>query len=165
MNEDKEVDIIAERAIALLGLSGNCAQTTFATLQEHYELDGDRILEALTPFPGLALRGEVCGAVVGALMALGLVYGRKDLGDKKAYIASLPSARRFCSQFENEFGGTSCADILHKTMGKGFNLADPKESKEYMAAGGQEKCGEVVVRAVTIAAKLIERRKPSNKAL
>jgi C_GCAxxG_C_C family probable redox protein len=165
MNEKNAQDIVTDRTKEILALSGNCAQTTFAVLQEEYNLGGKSILEALTAFPGLALRGEVCGAVVGALMALGLVYGRKDLSDKKAYIASLPSARRFCSQFEDEFGSTSCCEILHRRMGKKFNLADPHESKEYLAAGGQEKCGEVVVRAVKVAGRLIERKKPSNKSL
>jgi len=165
MNEANAQDIVTERAKEILDLSGNCAQTAFAALQEQYRLDGETILKALTAFPGLALRGEVCGAVVGALMALGLVYGRKDISDKKAYIASLPSARRFCSQFEAEFGSTSCSEILHMSMGKKFDLADPVESKDYLAAGGQEKCGVVVVSAVKIAGKLIERMKPSNKAL
>ena len=61
--------------------SGNCAQTCFAILNEEYDLDGGQILKALTPFPGIALRGETCGAVIGSLMALGLVYGRDDLKD------------------------------------------------------------------------------------
>jgi len=56
----------------------------------------DSTLKALTPFPGIALRGETCGAVIGPLMAIGLVYGRDDLGDWKGYLASLPPSRRFC---------------------------------------------------------------------
>jgi hypothetical protein len=63
-----------------LSLCGNCAQTSFIALQEQFELeDGGAILKALTPFPGIALRGETCGTVVGSLMALGLVYGRGNL--------------------------------------------------------------------------------------
>jgi C_GCAxxG_C_C family probable redox protein len=165
MKEENVQDIVTERVKEILDLSGNCAQTTFAALQEQYGLDGEEILKALTVFPGLALRGEVCGAVVGALMALGLVYGRKDISDKRAYTASLPSARRFCSQFEEEFGSTSCSEILHRSMGKKYNLADPVEAREYLAAGGQKKCGVVVVNAVTIAGKLLERKKLPNKAL
>ena len=62
----------------LLLESGNCAQTAFAVLQERFDLDGGQVLRALTAFPGIALRGETCGAVTGSLMALGLVCGRDD---------------------------------------------------------------------------------------
>ena len=78
-----------DQAKELLLESGNCAQTSFAILNEEHKLDGQQILKALTPFPGIALRGETCGAVIGSLMALGLVYGREDLTDWKGYIGSL----------------------------------------------------------------------------
>jgi C_GCAxxG_C_C family probable redox protein len=93
-------------------ISGNCAQTSFIALQEQFELDGGAILKALTPFPGVALRGETCGAVVGCLMALGLVYGRDELDDWSGYLASLRPARRFCRRFEKEHSGTTCGDVL-----------------------------------------------------
>jgi C_GCAxxG_C_C family probable redox protein len=57
-------------------MCGNCDQTTFLTLRDEFDLEGDEVLKALTPFPGIALRGETCGAVTGGLMILGLVYGR-----------------------------------------------------------------------------------------
>ena len=110
--DDRKVQSrFSERVTDLLLASGNCAQTSFAILCEEHGLDGDQILRALTPFPGIALRGETCGAVVGSLMALGLVYGRDDLGDWKGYIGSLPPARRFCRRFEEANGGTDCSTI------------------------------------------------------
>ncbi len=104
------------RAKGLLLRSQNCAQAVFATLCEGHDLDGGPILRALTPFPGLALRGETCGAVTGALLALGLVYGRDELTDWKGYLRSLPPARRFCSQFAAENGGTACRTILEANI-------------------------------------------------
>jgi len=141
-----------------LAMSSNCAQTSFVVLQEQFELDGDAVLKALTPFPGIALRGETCGAVVGCLMALGLVYGRERLDDWPGYLASLRPARRFCRRFEQELGSTMCADILEKELGKRFNLADPAEVMEYAASGGAEKCTGVIQKGVRIAAKLIPDR-------
>ena len=158
MSEQKNGKTIDERAKEFLNLSGNCAQSAFATLQEHFGLHSDDILKALTPFPGLALRGEACGAVVGSLMALGFVYGREELNNHRGYLASLSSARKFCTEFEKEFGSTSCAKILKKKMGKEYNLADSKESKEYLLAGGQEICAEVVANAVKTAAVLMKKK-------
>jgi C_GCAxxG_C_C family probable redox protein len=152
---------ISFRAKALLLESGNCAQTSFAILNEEHDLDGAQILKALTPFPGIALRGETCGAVIGSLMALGLVYGRDDLKDFKGFIGSLPPARRFCARFEELNGSTSCSAILQEKLGRAYNLADRVESMEYATSGGPDACAEVVVGAVEIASEGISKKRKS----
>lgn len=75
-----------------LPMCGNCAQTTFLSLQEEFYLEGEEVLKALTPLPGIALRGETCGAITGGLMVLGLIHGRgKDkFNNWQAYLDSLP---------------------------------------------------------------------------
>lgn len=154
---------ISDRAKELLLESGNCAQTSFAILNEEFNLDGAQILRALTPFPGIALRGETCGAVIGSLMALGLVYGRDDIKDWRAYIGSLPPARRFCNQFEDENGSTSCTAILRGKMGRDFDLADKAQAQEYAAEGGPDVCAKVVTHAVEIASKGISKKRDHDK--
>ena len=147
---------MTERVEKLLLRSGNCAQTAFAVLQERFDLEGGQVLRALTPLPGIALRGETCGAVIGALMALGLVHGRDDLDDWRGYLRSLPAARRFCARFEEVNGSTSCSAILHRKLGRAFDLSDKAEALAYVAVGGPQVCGEVVGRAVELACEAIE---------
>jgi C_GCAxxG_C_C family probable redox protein len=154
-SREKMLAGLAQKSDEYLALSGNCAQASFLALQEQFELKDGAILKALTPFPGIALRGETCGAVVGCLMALGLVYGREKLDDWAGYLASLSPARRFCRRFEKECGSIMCGDILEAELGTGFNLADPAGFAEYLAAGGPEKCTAVVRKAVRIAAEVI----------
>lgn len=144
-----------EKVAKYLAISGNCAQTSFLTLQEQFKLDDGRVLKALTPFPGIALRGETCGAVIGSMMALGLVFGREELDDKQGFMASLPSARTFCQRFEEEMGSTMCGDIMESEFGKRYDLSDPDQLAEFTAAGAQEKCTAVVRKAVRIAAEVI----------
>jgi C_GCAxxG_C_C family probable redox protein len=150
---------IAERAKEILMESGNCAQTSFAVLQEEFDLNGDQVLRALTPFPGIALRGETCGAVVGSLMALGLEFGRDDLSDWRGYIGSLPSARRFCMRFEEENGSTQCTHVLEKKLGRTYDLADKTEALEYATSGGPDACSEVVASALLIASEAIRKKR------
>lgn len=141
-----------------LRISGNCAQTSFLALQELQEqfgLDDGSILKALTVFPGIALRGETYGAVVGCLMALSLVYGRERLDDWDGYIRSLRPGRRFCRNFEKELGSTMCGDILESQFGRRYNLTDPVEAAEWQKANAQDKCSAVVAAAVRIAAEII----------
>jgi len=152
-----------QRVKDLLLKSGNCAQTSFSILSEEYDLDGTQILKALTPFPGIALRGETCGAVIGSLMALGLVYGRDDLTNFRGYLGSLPPARRFCARFEEENGSTACSSILVEKLGRNYDLADRVEAIEYASSGGPEACAKVVLSAVEIASEGIEKKRKSNK--
>ncbi len=158
-NQAEMSEHLAQRAKEILMESGNCAQTSFAVLQEEFNLDGGEVLRALTPFPGIALRGETCGAVVGSLMALGLVYGRDDLQDWPGYIASLRPSRKFCARFEEEHGSTLCANILEVKLGRSYDLADRVQALEYASAGGAAACGEVVAKAVEIAAEVIKQKR------
>jgi C_GCAxxG_C_C family probable redox protein len=151
---------LGRRVEATLSVCGNCAQTSFSVLQDAFGLDGGPILKALTPFPGLALRGETCGAVTGCLMAIGLVHGRDRLDDWKGYVASLPAARRFCRGFDERHGATSCSRLLEIKLGRRFNLADRGEAMEYLAAGGREACRDVITNAVQIAAQVIVQKRP-----
>lgn len=158
MSQGDKLETLAQNARDTLAQSGNCAQTSFAVLQREFNLGGAEILRALTPFPGIALRGETCGAVVGCLMALGLVYGRDELEDWNGYISSLPPARRFCRRFAEEYGSTMCGSILESKLGRRFNLADRSESLEYVSAGGPQVCGEIIATAVQIASELMLKR-------
>ena len=158
ISNEQRNDRLAQKARDTLKRCGNCAQTSFAVLQEEFSLEGGPILRALTPFPGVALRGETCGAVIGSLMAIGMVYGRDSLDDWRGYIGSLPSARRFCREFEKQNGSTACDEILEAKLGRKYNLADPAEALEYASSGGPEACGRVVASAVLIAAEVIRKK-------
>ena len=155
LSKEEVLNKLDQKVKEYLTISGNCAQTSFVVLQEELGLANGAILKALTPFPGVALRGETCGAVVGCLMALGLVYGRDRLDDWAGYLASLRPARRFCRRFEKELGSTMCGDIIESQFGKRYNLADPAESAEWLAAGAVEKCTAVIRTGVRIAAEMM----------
>jgi C_GCAxxG_C_C family probable redox protein len=135
----------------------HCAQASFLSLQEGFGLPGGAIVKALTPIPGIAERGETCGAVIGSLLAIGLVFGREREDDWAGWRACLTPAREFCARFEKELGSTQCGNLLEKHFGKRYNLADPKDLAEFQAAkpGPTEVCGRVVRTAVRLAAEVI----------
>jgi C_GCAxxG_C_C family probable redox protein len=133
----------------------NCAQSTFYSLSEQFGLGGNDVLKALTPLPGVAERGETCGAVTGALMAMGLVYGRDQMNDWEKYRASLVPTSQFCEQFESELGSTLCCKIQERAFGQSYNLMDPKELRAFQTAGATGKCTKVVQKACRLAAEII----------
>jgi C_GCAxxG_C_C family probable redox protein len=158
--EEKQKALI-ENVKKSLSRSKNCAQTSFAVLQQEFSLNDGEILKALTPFPGIALRGETCGAVIGCLMALGLVFGRDDLEDWKGYLASLPPSRRFCRRFEEANGGTACSALLQIKMGKAYDLANRVDALKYSMAGGEKVCNTIISSAVMIAYEIIDKKNAS----
>ncbi len=135
--------------------SRNCAQTSFAVLQEQFDLDGDTVLKALTAFPGIALRCETCGAVTGSLMALGLIFGREELDDEQGFQKAVVIARTFCQRFEKELGSTMCGNIQESKFGRRFDLLDPGQIAAWEAANPVDKCSVVVGTGVRIAAEII----------
>jgi C_GCAxxG_C_C family probable redox protein len=121
----------------------NCAQGTALALLEEFGLGSMEIIKALTPCPGVAGTGEVCGGITGSLMALGLYFGSDDRLDYEAINRTIAIAQKFMISFEREIGHIYCADIIETViLGRKLN---PGESQEAMLTftkeKGFEKCG------------------------
>jgi hypothetical protein len=59
-----------------------------------------------------------------------------------------------------EYGSCRCDDIQRKTMGRTYDLLDPKGLEEAMKDGMLENCARVVGRTVRKTAELILRERP-----
>jgi C_GCAxxG_C_C family probable redox protein len=149
---------LADNGRGALSRYHNCAQASFSVLQDEFHLEGGPIVKALTPFPGLASRGETCGAVIGCLMAIGLVYASDIPGDGQGYLAAVDPARRFCTRFVERNGSTACASILQANLGFSVDLTDPAQARAYSAAGGGKVCSNLVAAAVQVAGEVIAGR-------
>ena len=157
MPRDLVMKMLDQKVDHYMQLSHHCAQSSFMALKEQFGLKGEEVVKALTPMPGIAERGETCGAVTGPLMAMGLIYGRdlKHLDNWEAYQESLVPTGNFCDQFQKEFGTTSCHEVQEVKFGKCYRLTDPDELQEFQNAGATDKCSEVVRKAVQLAAEII----------
>ena len=60
---------------------------------------------------GMGRHGETCGALVGAVMALGLKYGREDPNDSAAKTNTYVKVDMLCHAFKEEFGSLICRDL------------------------------------------------------
>jgi C_GCAxxG_C_C family probable redox protein len=142
--------------------SHHCAQSSFLALSEQFGLEDKEILKALTPFPGIAERGQTCGVVTGSLMALGMVFGRDRLDDWQKYRDSLIPAGQFADEFEKEMGSSLCSDIVKKEFGMRLDLRNPADQAKFAAAEATEKCSKVVIKGVRIAARIILEQAPGR---
>jgi len=81
MESTELIRTVAERAREFfLKKRANCAEAVFLALHEQVSTDVPASAAALaTPFGGgVGIRGENCGALMGGLMGLALVYGRSN---------------------------------------------------------------------------------------
>jgi C_GCAxxG_C_C family probable redox protein len=157
MPRDLVMKMLDQKVDQFMQRSHHCAQSSFMALKEQFGLEGEQVFRALTPLPGIAERGETCGAVTGPLMAMGLIYGRgiDQMEDWDKYQASLIPAGKFCDCFEKEFGTTLCHEVQETKFGRCYRLTDPGELQDFQNAGATEQCSAVVRSAVHMAAEII----------
>lgn len=106
---------------------------------------------------GVARQGETCGAVTGAIMAIGAVTGRETFDDVENYKKSMDLAMLFYSKFKESIGQTLCREIHKARYGKIYRLFIPEEREAFkeINSRNREGCPEVCGTAARIAAEII----------
>ena len=100
-----------EAALTHFDQGFNCAQSVLAPFAVQLGLDESQMLKLASPFGGgVARRGEVCGAMTGALMVIGLAQG-SDTPSGKESIYALGQA--FLERFEARHGTILCRELIH----------------------------------------------------
>jgi C_GCAxxG_C_C family probable redox protein len=96
-------------------LSGyNCAQSVLYAYGPDLGLDAETALRVATGLGGgLGRRGEICGAVTGGILALGLKYGRGGQQDRPVTEEAYQKTREFMAAFERVHGSCTCRTLLN----------------------------------------------------
>jgi C_GCAxxG_C_C family probable redox protein len=106
---------------------------------------------------GVVGRGETCGALTGALMAIGSIAGRERLEDiEQLRNARVPGTEMYL-RFQEEVGHTLCAEVHKLKFGRTYRLYDPADLKAFhdMGGHGPDGCPAVCRSAARIAADII----------
>jgi len=147
----KQLDELVDKYYLLYG---TCSQTSFHALNEVFELKAENIIKGLVSFPGIALRGETCGAVTGSLLAIGLVYEEDRIDEERKRLSRAPSFK-FCFEFENEYGTTRCRDVIEHITGKKYPVTKHEDYESMYEEGVFSLCPKVIKKAAKIAASII----------
>ena len=99
----------------------NCSQGVFTTFATEMGMDEELALKLATNFGGGARKGELCGAVAGALMVLGLRDGHCDSDDLEAKAKAYKEATEFMDRFIKKNGSVVCRQLL------GYDLSKPED--------------------------------------
>jgi C_GCAxxG_C_C family probable redox protein len=112
---------VVERAAATMEEGFNCSQSVFSAWASELGLDRETALRVATAFGGgMGHRGDTCGAVTGAFMAIGLKHGRLSAEDEETRDLAYSLVNRFVEEFESRHGSVVCRELL------GFDLSTPE---------------------------------------
>ena len=127
----------------------NCCQAVFSALAPGLGLDEGTALRIATPFGGgMGRLGEVCGAVTGAFMAIGLREGDPE-ANRAAKERAYEAVRRFSERFITLHGSIRCRELLGCDIGTEEGMAEAKEKGLFTTL-----CAELVRDAVKIVEEL-----------
>ena len=112
----------AEKALELFANNFNCSQAVLTAFAPDLGLDEKLALMLGTPFGSGARNAEMCGAVSGALMVLGLKYGHYESENNEQKQRAYAIAVEFTKRFKERNGSIVCRDLL------GYDLTRPEES-------------------------------------
>ncbi|MGN1001479.1 MAG: C-GCAxxG-C-C family (seleno)protein [Oscillospiraceae bacterium] len=97
----------------------NCAQSVLCALGKYTGLDERTALAVSGGFGGGLRSGEVCGAISGAVMALGLCSPYTDGGDRESREKIAALARTAVERCGEACGAVTCRELLAREGGKG----------------------------------------------
>ena len=111
----------------------NCAQAVFIAFADEMGLDQVTAAKLSSSFGGgMGKMREVCGAVSGALMVLGMMKGNYDPADDKAKAAHYAKVQEFAAQFKAEHETIICRELLKNLALKKEHTSEPeKRTEEY----------------------------------
>lgn len=125
----------------------NCAESTLRFLIEEGAVEAPlEAVRMMSGFGGGMQRGITCGAVIGAVAAIGCSTGRTSPGEDRT--PSAAAVREFLRRFEAEFGTLNCRE-LQAVYGKEHALK---------SEGMYRVCTVFVERAAALSGEILARQ-------
>jgi C_GCAxxG_C_C family probable redox protein len=106
------------RAAELFASGVSCAPAVLAAYAPALGLDEEAAARLSSTFGGgIAGTGNMCGAVTGALMVIGLARGPATTPDPAAKADATAKAKALLAAFEVRHGSVTCRDLLRVDIG------------------------------------------------
>jgi C_GCAxxG_C_C family probable redox protein len=111
-----------KRARNFFHTGANCAQSVVAAFAPDFGMDAETAFAVARGFGSGMATGEVCGALSGAVMVIGLSTGL-DVENGPAKQEAYRLVKEFVRQFEARFGSTCCRILI------GCDVSDPQTAQ------------------------------------
>lgn len=111
--EAQEIKKRTDYAVQLFEQGYNCSQSVFMAYADKFGVDKTLAASLSTSFGGgIGRLREMCGAVSGGAMLLGLKYPHLDPSDATPKNSNYLIVQNFALEFKKEIGSYNCDDIL-----------------------------------------------------
>jgi len=133
----------------------NCSQSVLSVFAEDFGLTKDTCLRLASPFgSGIARLQETCGAITGALMAIGLKYGKGEHDEEVAKAQAYKLSQELIAKFKEQHGSICCRNLL-----EGLNINTPEGMAEIQKRDLYKcNCSKYVQEAVLITEAILSER-------
>jgi C_GCAxxG_C_C family probable redox protein len=121
--------ISEQEVVAQFKQGFDCGQILLTSASEKLGMDLDTAYKVAAGFGGGMALGQTCGAVVGAIMALGLKYGHHEPDTLSQKGQIMAKTVEFQQKFLATFSSTVCRELL------GYDLSRPEEMNKVMEKG------------------------------
>jgi len=109
----------AEKAKKQFEKGFSCAPAVLSAYAERLGLEETLALKIACGFGGgIGRMGRTCGAVTGAVMAIGLKHGQANLGDEESRQKTHKLVKEFIDEFTALHGSIECRELI------GYDLSD-----------------------------------------
>jgi len=114
----------ADKASATYKEGFSCSMAVLGTYCEQFGLDKHLAYKVSSGFGGGMHLDQTCGAVTGAIMVIGLKYGRTRADDIEAKMNTAKMTNEFAKKFKARHGSISCTALI------GCNVSTPEGFEE-----------------------------------
>lgn len=130
----------------------NCAQSVFAEFATELGLTEEQAYKLASGFGGgLSHTNNICGAVTGGVLAIGLKYGASRGSDRYSKALTYRVIQRFMNEFKEAHGSLQCTSLL------GYDLSDEEQFQAAIAVAAPIcTCPKFLVAAVEMVRKALE---------
>ncbi len=141
----------SEKAIIYFRNKFNCAQSVFTPFGTEHGIPEDNCLRIACAFgAGMGRQQLTCGAVTGAIMALGLKYGKGSGDPEEKKLETYKKTVEIFSEFKKIHGTVSCRELLN-----GLDINDEIDHQKILDLGlFRTHCERYVTDAVHIVEKI-----------
>ena len=143
-----------EKALNYFEDKFHCSQSVLAAFADECELTEEQALKLGACFGGGMRHGEVCGAVTGALMVLGMLYGQCDASDLESRMRANKVNDEMMKRFREMNGTYICNDLLGCDISTPQGVQHALDNKLFV-----EFCPKMVESAVEILEEIISENK------
>lgn len=131
----------------------NCAQAVACAFCQETGIPEEQLRALAASFGGgMGRLREVCGAVSGALLVLGALYGGYDPADTAAKARHYARVQEFARRFSKENGHIVCRELLKLRSGQKQSPIPDQRTSEYYAA---RPCPEIVASGARILEQML----------